>query len=205
MNNSKKSTDHFVPLIPARKLFFFIISTLLIGCVDERAELVAKYVESRGDVEIFNGFSLKHIRSQGTISAGDSLKILEEEYESKKRKFILDYNVLINTSQALKKSQEERNLVQAAASNQLFWISELEKRAAKGTSSALVYKQREIIALRVIANRMARYQADPGKALVRKAKVTYTIKNPLQNDAIQEMTRIFIFSSDNKEVLGVIE
>ncbi len=177
----------------------------LIGCADERDEVVAKYVESRGDIEIFNHFSLKHIRSQGSISAGDSLQVLEEEYNAKKRKFILDYNVLINTSQALSKFEEERNLVQAATGSQLTWITELEQRAAKGTSSALVHKQKQIIELRVIANRMARYQADPGKTLARKAKVSYTIKNPLQNDAIQEMTRIFIFSSDNKEVLGVIE
>lgn len=141
----------------------------------------------------------------GSISASDSLQILGEEYIDKKEQFILDYNVLINTSQALKKVQEERNLVHIAASDQLAWISELEERAQKGTSSALVYKQREIMELRSIASRIVRYQAEPGTVLARKAKVTYTIKNPLQNNAIREMTRIFIFSADNKKVLDVIK
>ncbi len=161
-------------------------------------------MESRGQVEIFNGFSLKHILSIGNISGSDSLQILAEEYISKKKKFILDYNALINTSLALKKSQDERNLVHKAASDQLAWLSELEKRAEKGTSSALVYKQREIMELRTIASRIVRYQAEPGKILARKAKVIYTIRNPLRNDTIQEMTRTFIFSADNKKVLNVI-
>lgn len=156
-------------------------------------------------MEIFRDFSLKHISSLGSITASDSLELLDAEYLSKKKKFILEYNVLINASQSLKSNQEERNLVQAAASDQLAWISELEKRANKGTASALMYKQREIIEMRTIANRIVRYNGDPGKVLARKAKVTYTIKNPLRKDALQEMTRTFIFSPDNKKVLDVIK
>lgn len=141
----------------------------------------------------------------GTITASDSLQVAGVEYISKKEKFIQEYNILINASQSLKKSQEERNLVHAAASDQIAWISELEERAEKGTASALMYKQREIIELRKIANNIARYNADPSKVLARKVKVTYTIKNPLREDALQEMTRTFIFSADNKKVLAVTE
>lgn len=190
---------------PTSNLFLFLIGIILMGCADERADVIASYVQSRGKAEIFNGFTLKHIRSLGSISASDSLEILGDEYIRKKKKFIQDYNVLISTSQSLKRVQEERNKVHASANDQLIWVSELEKRAAEGTASALVFKQRELMELRTIANRMARYNADPGMVLARKAKITYTIKNPLTNETNREMSRTFIFSTDNKKVLAVIE
>lgn len=188
-----------------KKSIFLLIVITLNGCDDNRSSVINEYVENRGGVEIFRDFSLKHISNLGSITASDSLEIVDADYILKKKKFIQEYNVLINASQSLKNNQEERNLVYAAASDQLAWISELEKRADKGTASALMHKQREIVEMRTMANRIVRYKADQGKVLAKKAKVTYTIRNPLQKDALQEMTRTFIFSADNKKVLDVIQ
>jgi hypothetical protein len=41
--------------------------------------------------------------------------------------------------------------------------------------------------------------------LARKAEIIYKIKNPLLNNATQEITGIFLFAGDNQKILKRLE
>lgn len=188
---------------------------LLLGCSDERSQVVVDYLLYQNKKDTAIQVSVKRIEAIDNISARDSLEILEVEYDRKREKFIRGYNDLMLSSQSLKNNMSERSKIQSAINGQpliadladsttqrLVWIDALEKRAVDGNAAAMIYKQKQLVELRKIAERINRYEEDPGDILARTALVTYSIKNA-NNEKADAVTKTFVFSEDGKRVLNV--
>lgn len=188
---------------------------LLLGCSDERSQVVVDYLLYQNKKDTAIQVSVKRIEAIDNISARDSLEILEVEYDRKREKFIRGYNDLMLSSQSLKNNMSERSKIQSAINGQplisdladstaqrLVWIDALEKRAVDGNAAAMIYKQKQLVELRKIAERINRYEENPGDILARTALVTYSIKNA-NDEKADAVTKTFVFSEDGKRVLNV--
>lgn len=195
-----------------RLALLFCPFLILVGCTDERSQVVVDYLLLQHKNENVIQASVKKIVAIENISARDSLEILEVEYDYKREKFIRGYNDLMLSSQSLKNNMDERSKVQSAINGQalaadsadsiaqrMVWIDALEKRAVEGNAAAMIYKQKQLVELRKIAQRINRYEEKPGDILARTARVTYSIKN---DDQEMEATKTFVFSADGKHVLS---
>lgn len=201
-----------------KPLFIVVLVLLFFGCSDRRSDLVSNYLRQHGYPNPEVTISVKRIVNLANLSAGDSLEILEADYDRKKEKFIREYNDLMKSSLALKRNQTERSLIQSSINDgqasiiladslnndRLGWISELEKRATEGNAAALINKQKQLVELKRIAGLITKYRANPNVILARTAKVTYTVTNPALDNNFQEITRTFVFSNDHKKILDVI-
>lgn len=215
-----------------KKVYFPLILLMIFGCTDEREKVIGDYVQTIGNVKTDMSFSVRKLKELEPITAKDSIDILTKDYARQKDEFIITFNrqITVNKSQLevleyniqnyqtnfpgkLSKSELQDRLddfnkhkeetksriddltdqVEKVQNDQINQIANFDDRAGK-----------ELVGLKLINDRINSYEANPGLALANRCRVTYKIKNPLMNKAKQEITKVFIFSPDNKKILGEI-
>jgi len=202
---------------------------LFMACTDKREKVIGDYVQTIGNVKTDMSFSLKKIKQLGSVTAQDSLDILAREYEKEKDEFIVSRNRQIKISKSqleilennvetfqtkpqgnyTKKEIETRIAeFKTIIENTTARIEDLTDQVNKVESNSLdgmddfdTRASKELIELRNMQLRMQKYQSEPTLVLANKCRVTYKIKNPIMNNVKQEITKIFVFSSDNKKIL----
>jgi len=213
-----------------KRLYFLLILLIIFGCTDEREKVIGDYVQTIGNVKTDMSFSVKKLKELEPITAKDSVEILTADYTRLKDEFItsfkrqvkisenqlevLEYNIKnyqTNFSGNLSKSELEDRIadfnkhieetktrmadltdqIEKVQNDQINEITDFENRAGE-----------ELVQLKSINDRKSRYQSNPELVLANRCRVTYKIKNPLMNKAKQEITKIFVFSPDNQNILA---
>ena len=171
-------------------VFILFVVALFSSCSnDPREQIISDYEQTSGDTKTDLSLNVLEIIELGSVNAIDSLKILVPNFEAKKREHI---NFL------MERIEEDKKSPAISSTNEMtikIWEDGIKKYESdcKGTFLEEDY------------NRIKRLESDTSKILYNKVKVTYSIKNPFLNNVKQELTKVYMFTPDNKIILGVIE
>lgn len=213
-----------------KRAYLILILFISLSCTDEREKVIGNYVQRIGNVKTDMSFSIKKIKELEPISANDSLEILTKELVQLKGEFIaaLKRQVTINENQLevleyniknyqsnfpgnLSQSELEDRIenfnkhIEETKARIIDLTDQIEKVQNDHIDQIADFENRagqELIELKSTSDRIKQYESNPELILANKCKVTYKIKNPLMNKVKQEVTTIFIFSPDNRKILG---
>ncbi len=201
---------------------------IILGCTDERSTVIADYVQTNGNIKTDMSFSLKTIEDLGEVYGRDSLAIATPLFGEMKSRVINNSFSRIETYKTLcastsrsiqdyktnaiwkrvygadlktKIAEEEASLAkyQATLKSEVDFVSKIQNDSIPWIDEV------EKLDVGRAYNQIKKYEANPDIVLAHKTKVTYSIINPLLNNAKQEVTKTFAFSPDNKKILSVIE
>ncbi|MGM1056055.1 MAG: hypothetical protein ACQEWG_09235 [Bacteroidota bacterium] len=196
-----------------KKLYFItpliILAITTISCEKSKEEiLISNYTQTIGKAKMDLNFKMISLEKIKDITAKDSLDILKTEFEKKKNKKLEELRAKLeqNKKDVLQYQAEledaiknEPYLVETRKSNLEFRQEMLQQTQkyirlfetdCKGTFLEPVY------------NSILRYEETPGKLLATEYNVTYTIENPMLNNAKQEVKSTYLLNDDRTEVLS---
>jgi hypothetical protein len=188
----------------------FALSLCLLSCSsDPRKQLISDHEQIIDGTKTDLSLKIISLKDLGSVSAKDSLKILEPDFVKQRDQKIQTLNSSIQSFQELLVSDIEKSKheeFQEIRENHLesakFWedqINEMKesiesyKNDCKDTFLETMYK------------RISDYKSDTNKILLNKVQATYSIKNPFLNNVKQELTKIYMFTPNNDSIIGVIE
>jgi len=178
------------------KNFVFILVglVLFISCSsDPREQIISDYEQTTGDTKTDLSLRVIRIINLGSVTANDSLSILEPEFIRKRDEKIESIKESIIQDMKDKKEFPSIAYIYDTTINISNRFLKLYSTNCKGTFLEDQY------------NRIQEFKKDTSKIIYNKAKVTYSIKNPMMNYAKQEITKIYMFSSNNDSIIGVIQ
>lgn len=200
-------------------LIFFALALFASCSSDPREQIISDYEQTSGDTKTDLSLKVLKIENLKPFRAIDSLKILLPVFEYARDEKIADYQIEINKKEKEIKENEKDVIKQEKVYGRTKW--DLDKRLLQTNKNLLDANKMTLklynkyfnayktdckgTKLEVLYNRIQEYKKDTSKILYNKAKATYSIKNPMMNFAKQEITKTYMFTPDNKSILGVIE
>ncbi len=197
-------------LIMKKLVFIIFVVVVFSSCSsDPREQLVSDYEQTSGDTKTDLSLKVLKIVELGSVTANDSLMILEPEFAKNRdekieslKEIIQSNNVTIEYYREEAKNNKYPSIRKGNLKSAQFW-----EDINKGFEESIeIYNSdcKETF-LESIYNRINDFKNDTSRILYNKAKVTYSIKNPFLNNVKQELTKVYMFTPDNKIILGVIE
>lgn len=177
-----------------------LLSIVLFSCSSSKPEMLIKQFEETVDAKtkIDLSFKVKEIHLIGSIVAKDSI----DYYVSS---FMLRFNDSPKTADGiLKMAKKELPNGEHVLDSLKTKIIELKN---KGTEYQYIQDivdrfEPSIILIRNAHNCLEKFISTPEKVIGNKWKCTYTIVNPMLNNAKQEITNGYIFNRDNSKLIS---
>lgn len=218
-----------------QKLLITLASIVLLACSDKREPIIADYVQRIGNTKMELDFKLVSIKDLETITAKDSLALLDPTYENKKLEFINGYNQLIDTYTSLQSSasdqlhdyntdriwqrvyktyelNEKKNVLQKQINDYQLKIDDFSDQVNKVKTDQIEnienFEERsgkELKELKNIILAKQKYAENPETILAKRVEVVYKVKNPMFNNVVQEINKVLILSGDEQRVLETVE
>jgi hypothetical protein len=183
---------------------YFLFSTvLLLGCsLSNKEKLIKEYEETfDGKTKIDLSFKVKDTQFIGAITGKDSLnyfvKIFKERFSDSPE---TPEEILKQLKIELPKSEKS--------------LDDINKAIDKDKNSGDDYQTLQnwldkyeptVLFMRKAHDGIEKYISIKGKILANKWQCTYTIKNPILNNAKQEITNQYIFNTENSKILVRVE
>jgi hypothetical protein len=162
-----------------KKVLVFILCLIfLASCANKYEKAISNCVQTLGDSKIDLKFKLKNVEEQQSILVKDSLDYwitnradrLKHELNSTKESMKL-YEKYIEKNETYENYKKRYEYLTSTPIEEIYPIYNTE---------------------------LIKYSGNPDSIIALKIKATYTINNPVLNNAKQERTDIFIVSPDGK-------
>lgn len=191
-------------------LTILIVSLILFSCSsDARIQLIADREQIIDGTKTDLSLKVLNLKELGSVTAADSLKILEQDFIKSRDNAIESYNGLIAMHQGFLQSH-----LSTAKTEEFKEIRDDYLRYAK-EDEAHINECKEMIKkfetdcsgtiLEPMFKHIAKLKRDTTRILCNKVQATYSINNPFLNNVKQELTRIYLFTPNNDSIIGVIE
>ena len=190
-----------------KKLIIFGLGLFLLSCTSKQAEEIGKFEQTSGNTFTDLSFKVVKLKKVKTITANDSLDFY---FRNDNKTYNLDSLEL-----DLKKNTDYLNDMQNKY-NAYIDSFNVENNKRKPNIVALDYYRNmaemsspvNFLDVKInvdILNQSKIYFANPDSVLGNLWECTYSIKNPLIDDAKQELTNQYFFSPDNNTLLSKVE
>ncbi len=161
-----------------------IVLTLYSCTSSPEDKAIGDFVQTIGDTKTDMKFKLLSKETTQEIKASDSINFWKEKFK------LTDSKALLDTIKVRFNEREE--LIKK-------WEAEGEGIGSYAKEKLHEFKQARPIFQSLIPS-MESYISDESKVICQKIKCTYSIENPLLNNAKQELTRNFYYSVAKKKV-----
>lgn len=176
-----------------KKIYLLLICIAFASCSNPQAELIADYEQTVLNTKTDLSLDVKEIEKIGEIKGEDSLVFYMKSigtYTKGSEEVVLDSLISYYQSDSF-----FNDCIKSLSRMKI--ISKLD---SKDTLECRNEAIENVKGLKKDLDKI-KYYKNSG-VLANKYKATYTIKNPLLNGAEQEITNVYLFSPDNKRILG---
>lgn len=171
-------------------LLFVLVAVLIVSCTDKKAKTIADYEQTIGETKTDLSLKVKSLDLVKSFTGNDSLKILLNGIKEKDFADIIKNQTLI-----------ANNDIKSASKN-----IEKYKNSENIYDQNIVSSNEELLKssnhLLDVCTRAEKYLKTKNIVIANEWKCTYTIKNPLLNNATQEITKYYVFDKDNTKILS---
>ena len=189
-----------------KKLIIFGLGLFLLSCTSKQGEEIGRFEQTSGDTFTDLSFKVIKLKKVKTITANDSLDFY---FRNTNKTYNLD-----SLESDLKKNTDYLDDMQNKYTAYIDSFN-VENEKSKPNIGALDYYREmadianpanylEITNDIAILNQSKVYFAKPDSILGNLWECTYSIKNPLMDDAKQELTDQYIFSPDNQMLISKV-
>lgn len=201
-----------------RKLYFIvsliILATTAISCEKSKEEiLISDYTQTIGKAKMDLNFKMINLEKIRDITAKDSAEILKPIFEETRTEKLsqLTHSLQVNTMLEFYQNQLEdwkQSKVTGKYKNERIEYYEKsiveEKENIENSKKVIEAYKTDCKGtfLEPLYNTIQQYEEAPDKLLATEYNATYTIENPMLNNAKQEINTTYLLNGDRTEVLS---